>query len=346
MLSLPYAAMKSGLSVEDGTAEKRELAPPVTFAFSTDYTAAYEDYFRDHFGFRLTAVNFANSIKLCLFHSSPSPVLAMRGQGDWIFYADTGAIMPTWAHNNLMSPGEAEARVRHWQELQQSCAADSVVYVRAFWPEKQTIYPEYMPWNMRRLVRGTVSRADQLVTEQRIVAPGLTFIDVRADLTRERFPYPLYQKFDTHWNSLGAFWAYQSFFRQTEHIFHIRPLSLSDYDIQWVPARDGDLLQFIGIYRQSFMEDLLPVFRLKHPGKGYTEVHRQGDPPDATVTLNPHCGNRLKVLLFTDSYGMALQPFFAASIYELVVVWDFYNPDVIRQQMPDVVIDATVERNL
>ncbi len=346
MVSLPYVAMKAGISVEDGRAEKRELAAAVPFAFSTDFADDYENYFGDHFGFRSRLVNSSNHIKFFVFGSSPEPARVMRGKEQWLYFSDTAAIMPCYAHRNLMSSSELELRLRHWESLQAACSVDSITYIRVFWPEKQTIYPEYMPWSMRWLIRGPVSLADQMVFAWQKYDSPLRFVDVRQDLLKGKANHQLYLKFDTHWNSYGAFLAYRSFFRQTETIFKVKPLNVADYDISTELVTDGDLLQFIGIPDQSIITDRVPVFRLKQAGKGYSETVLPAYPEKTTYTRNPNCGNRLKVLCFSDSFGMALQPFFSMSIYEMIFYWGYYEPEVIRNIKPDVVIDATVERNL
>src|SRR5262249_38507788 len=105
---------------------------------------------------------------------------------------------------NPLPPGEVEnwrqtvLRARDW------CRAHGVAYVFTIAPDKPVIYPEYFDDNVRQL--SPVSRADQVFTAT--LDTGVV-VDVRQALMAGKAHDRLFHQTDTHWNSRGAFPAYQ-----------------------------------------------------------------------------------------------------------------------------------------
>ncbi|SFN39792.1 SGNH hydrolase-like domain-containing protein, acetyltransferase AlgX [Nitrosospira briensis] len=225
-------------------------------------------------------------------------------------------------------------------------------------PDKTTIYPEFLPgWAQP----ATESATDTLLKN---VSQGL-YIDTRTALraAKSRFSESLYYKTDTHWNSLGAWVAFQAF--QTE-------IARTETDLRWLTEQDvrisnvnerqgGDLAKFLRL-KEILRDDEvaidikseLPVEtaqydfetgRLKRSG-GNPEIHTAQRP---LLVKSKNALNQKRVLWLRDSFGTAIAPFMAATFSETVQLhYDAAHPEVFARLVevykPDYVFITVVER--
>ena len=83
-------------------------------------------------------------------------------------------------------------------------------YVLVIAPNKESIYPEYLPpWIGPRV---GPTRLDQLMSSLKS-ATDLTVIDLRGAVLADKSASILYYKTDTHWNTRGAYVAYREIMR-------------------------------------------------------------------------------------------------------------------------------------
>jgi hypothetical protein len=327
--------------------EKRALADKIPFSFTKRFTKSYENYYNDNFGFRMLLIDWGGIYKTSLFHASSKPEKTLFGKNGWLFYNDTAdAIIKSYPHKNLLSESQLEWKVRSWEAMKDSCNKAGIQYIKVFWPDKQTIYPEFLPFSMKIQIKDTLSLADQIIAYIKEKRSPLTFIDVRRALREGKKDHQLYQKLDSHWNSYGAFLAYSSFFQQTQSTLGVVPKELNAFNITWQVTHEGDLADMLGLQTQTLLSDFIPVFTYKNTGEQYRELPLDGYPDGLYITRNEKCNNHFKVIMFRDSYSMALEQFFSLSFYEIIYVWNGYNPGLVKELKPDIVIDAAVERYL
>jgi hypothetical protein len=347
MLIFPLISGKFNLLRDPGQLENRKLEAAIPFSFSTQFSRQYEAYYREHFGSRLWLVTLAARYKIGLFQSSPLPDKAQLGRDGWLFYNDTSDhIVDNYLHRSLLTEEKLRLKYQDWESQRDSCRKLGAVYYKVFWPDKQTIYPEKMPVQMRLLVRDTLSFADQMGQYLKRERSGVQLIDVRAALMAGKSKQQLYLKLDSHWNAYGAFLGYSDFMRQISDSVGVNPLTIKDFRVIEEISYEGDLLRMMGLADQKIWNDRVPVFLLKDQTRRYFNLPVNDLPPSSLHTVAPHCGNRLRVLMFRDSYGMALTPFFSYTFYDVVFIWQSYNWELVKQIRPDIVIDATVERHL
>lgn len=348
MLLSPWLNEQFHLFPEKISREKRRTEKKPDFSFSSRFTKKYDAYFSDHFGFRIALIEWGSTEKARWFRASPQPLKALFGSNDWLFFNDTSdRVVQSYTHRDLLDEYELKDKLRIWEFLRDSCARDSIVYIKAIWPDKHTIYPEYMPWVMRYQIKDTLSLTDQLVAYHRLRKSTVPLIDVRNAMLQEKPKETLYLKHDTHWNSMGAFVAYTEFMRQAKFPSSVRILKKSDFEITYQPVHTGDLLDICGLGPVSFLTDVVPLFTPKRSVPTYTLMNAaSGFPENTYLSKNPGCGNTLRVLVFRDSYMDAEIPFFSLSFYEVYYLWYGFDFNMIQKIKPDIVIDACVERYL
>ena len=208
------------------------------------------------------------------------------------------------------------------------------------WPNKSSIYVEFLPSSLKKIQQDTLSKLDQVIEYNHKNNLGLNISDVRKVLNKEKITTKLYHQHDTHWNSYGAFLAYQQFIINTK--LPIKPYSLEDFEIKWKTTFEGDLIEAMGICNNNTIHEIEPIFTLKDKSISIEET--EGDFKYSIVTKNNNAKRDEKVVVFKDSYTNAIQPFLSLHFKEVYYIWTDYNQEVINQLSPDIVIISKVER--
>lgn len=108
----------------------------------------------------------------------------------------------------------------------------------------------------------------------------------------------------------------------------------------------------MGITEMRNAEDLAPVYSLKNQNLNYVTLESNEYPSGTIVTTNMNCGNDKTVLVFRDSYTVALIQFLSLHFKKVIYVnTDYKNnylvdPILIDQIKPNVVMWLRVERYL
>lgn len=322
--------------------EKRQKAVLPPLAFSEACFKDLEAYFNDNFGFRDELINGSSQAKVKLFHSSLNPGKVMYGKKGWLFYNDSNdRIFQSYTHTNLLTEDKLIETESIYRARKEDFHRKNRRYALAFWPNPQSIYPELMPFNMRIQIKDTLAKVDQLINYFNKIHSSVRLTDVRQALWNGKKTQRLYRMHDTHWNAYGAFLAYQKFFKDNFEELGIVPKNIEDFDIAWNFIEDGDLLDMLGLkYKEGFQE-LIPVFTYKHKDN-YQDLSTE----DSIITKNVHCQNGKKLLVFRDSYTIALIQFYSLHFSHVIYIWSRYDQGVVEKIKPDIVIEQYVERHL
>jgi len=346
IIAAPPVANLLGVDGADPKAENRRLA---TFPLiSPNWTSvkkflpALDAWFTDHFAFRAELIRGHGITSYLWFGISPSSEVAVGPRG-WLFCADENGLQDFTNAHPL-----SEAEIQNWRtaivRAQKWCAARGIAYAFAVLPDKSSIYPELFPQTARRVNR--LSHTDQVLAG---MADTGAAIDVRQALIAEKRNVRLFQKTDTHWNSLGAYVGYRTIIdglrRQNPAIPPPKPLS--DFELVTRDIAGMDLAGLMGLKRTLREEDLSLVPKQKHQ---YVVREPLGDSEGADqarfVTEIP--GSTLpRALVFRDSFASAMVPFFSEHFSRVVYLWrtDFAAAE-IEKEHPDVVLQEIIGRYL
>lgn len=334
---------------ENEVTEKRELASEPEFEFSETFSAAYENYYNDNFGLRPTVIKWSNNIKVGLFRDSSKPELVQFGDVGFLFFNQftekDGGIYASYSNTNLISGNQLEKAYQNHLKLKTDLAEKGIEYVLGFWPNKHSIYSDYLPFSMKMQIKNDSSLADQVVDY--FGKRKMSVFDVRADMLKRSAERQLYCKFDSHWNSSGAYEAYASFCRQTFDALGLAPFPLDDFEIKYRITQKGDLTNLLGIDSITGYYDKLPLYSLKDKNKRFRYVAPKGFPKNTIITENDNCGNDKTVVVFRDSYTIALVQFLSLHFSKVIYVWKSpVDKATVEKIKPDIVILGVVERRL
>lgn len=321
------------------TCEKRTLTPYPIIEFHDSILKKMGQYYEDHYGLRNEFMQWQSYIKKRIFLSSANPKDVQIGKNNWLF--PTSKIdfsYGSYTHLNLLTPFELKMfKITHVsrKKLLEKRNCD---YILAVWPNKTTIYPEYVPKYLQWMVKDTISKVDQIIkyfektkTEIQIIYPKNYLLQHKKKT--------IYFKNDTHWNYLGAFYGYTYFLNHSYNIFKVRPNSMSAYKFRFNTIFTGDLLELMGLCTTIDFPDKNPQFQINNNIKIYTN---QGDV--SYKHLNPSAKCNKKVLFFRDSYTKYLIPFLVQHYKESYYYWQDYDQKIVDSIKPDVVVVSKVER--
>jgi len=326
--------------------ENRRLAAipllPRTFKDAGRYTDRWLSFYRDHFGLRNTLIH---AVAVSRFHGlgADTDGNVIIGKDGWLFFRPDGDHdLIAFRGLNPLSDDELTA----WQNLLEKrnawLASKGIPFLVVIPPDKQTIYPEYLPPEYQRL--RPQSRLDQLVERLRQTHSPVRFIDLRAALLAAKPSGILYHKTDTHWNDSGAFVGYSVIIQAVRELlpkWNIIPQTRDDFFHGPLHPEVGDLAKMMDMPDQ-------------YPDQGFQLIRKIPFTIPSTLMdrneiavqdLNDPTKPRL--VFYRDSFGIGLAQLLGPHFGR--IAYAFYyemNPAFILGEKPDLVIDEFLERNL
>ena len=180
------------------------------------------------------------------------------------------------ALHHLFTPQKLTETVNLWVERKNFVEKKGIRFYKAFWPEKHTIYDEFLPWYMSVVVADTLLQLDQVLDYLKKRKLDLQIIDVTKTFKQEKKHKRLYFKHDSHWNSEGAFIAYTRLMNVISRDFPaLKPRPATDFEITYVEKSGGDLSNIIGIGKT----ETVPVYKLKNDSSQVRELPFFDYPP-------------------------------------------------------------------
>jgi hypothetical protein len=339
----PFLANLFDVRPIEANLEKRELAKMPEIRFDDEFPQDFESFFNDNFGLRNLIIQGSGKIKINVFRSSPKPELVQFGKGEFLFYNDLNdEIFNSYTHQNVLKRSDLEVYYSTFEGRKEQLAKLNITYVVGFWPNKHSIYPELLPGSMKSQIQGPFSLADQ-ITEY-FKKNDAQFFDVRESLLNAKSQSSLYRKFDTHWNSDGAFVGYRSFCEQTAKTLRLTPFERIDFEIIYEDGYSGDLTEQIGVEQIAGYSDEVPKYRIKNEKLGFKQVSSKGYPNGSVVTKNPNAEKKQRLVVFRDSFTSQLIQFLSLHYTEVIYLKEKYDKNLIERLEPDVVLSCRVER--
>lgn len=357
LLFLPLADDLLGLDPAPPLDENRTLAAcpraPSSAQELAAFAAPFEAYFNDHFGFRNSLLRLHSLATVYAFGVSPTPMVAIGKEG-WLYLAKeeldyqradrpySAQELATWQHT-------LEVR-RDW------LAARGCRYLVVVVPNKSTIYPEHLPDSARRI--GKTTRLDQLLEHLRSHS-DVDVLDLRPVLLEAKGSEPLYFQTDSHWNTLGAFVAYQEIVRRLGRWFpELEPLSRSSFRTRLTPSTTKDLGAMVGA--DALFPETLVEFKAIAPRRAAkAEVEIPGglsQPPlrDRLYATEIDDPSLPRAVLFCDSFSTFFSVFLSEHFRRIVRFRSSYasdpstlfEPAMVELERPEVVISEFAERFL
>jgi len=346
LLALPPLGTMLGIQRATEDEQNRELVAfphlGLTAASWRAFPDGFTKYFEDNFAFRPLLVRWQATARAKAFHVSPSRSV-IRGRDGWWFYADDGAM-----RDYAEAPPFTTAELEEWRQTLQDTTdwmhARGIAYLFVMAPDKQQMYPEYMPATIRHT---SPSRMDQLAAylHQHSTVPVL---DLRPVLERGKTHERIYHRTDTHWNDRGAYIGYSAIISAlSKSVPGLRPQPRDMFDAT-VVHRDGlDLARMMWLTKVLDEDDLMLVPRRPRAARVVEPLNPEPHGIEARLVTTLPDTTQPRAIVFRDSFGSALIPFLSEHFSRAVYLWqNNADPGVVLQERPNVVIQELVGRRL
>lgn len=335
---------------ESPLVEKRKIAgkPELRFDSLSDYPDLYTSYYNDHFSGRGHLIFWNNFLEYKLFGLSAIPKVLVGKEG-WLFLGQTVVRSGTIDYFRNFSPFTDED-LEQWKELFEQrykwLDARDIRYMVVIAPNKNTIYPEFMPGNIRKA--HSYSRLDQLI-DYLDTFSSVHLVDLRPVLLEAKKQRPVYSRTDTHWNDYGAYIAYREIMRHISRYFkEAQPIPLSQYSINTVNSAGGDLAQMLSLHLDVMREDKIEL------RPRFSPQARGGNLENLAAFVRRSYRERANaplpnIIMVHDSFYQKLRPFLSEHFSRILYIWDWnmnFYPSVIESEKPVLVIDEMAERFL
>lgn len=348
-MSLPSIGAWLGPGEAVSKTEQRYLAAWPRIDGSRDSIETWPDRFAewydDRLGFRDWLIRSWARLSIGVFGVSPTEKLVVGEEG-WLFFGDPRAV----AHFRGLDP-LSDRELETWRQVLEArrdwLAERGIAYLLVLVPDKNLVYPEYMPARLPRM--SDVTPLEQLShhLEETSDVEVLDLLPVMLAAKREERVYHLT---DTHWNDRGAYQAYLA--------IHARLQAMLPA-LAKVPAAEATRSEHsepgMGLAHIVGLTDVYPELVLDAPlvaPRAHIKPEHVRGYDDRVRTLQPIAhgvaDDRLpRAVMFRDSFANALVPYLAEDFSRILYVWDRdVDPRVVTVEQPDVVIQEVVGRFL
>jgi len=344
LLLLPLLDIAFQIDPTPPQSENRLLAAfpqrPDGMAGLKKFQSGWEAYFNDHFGCRKVLVMWHNKLKWSLFKEKNARNVLV-GTGGWMFASEKRMVEHFCGALQFTEP-----ELNGWQKLLERrrdwLAQRGIKYLFILAPDKQSIYPEYLPAWLKDL--GGQTKVDQFFAYMKAHST-VEVLDLRPALFAAKKTAPVYLKTDTHWNQFGIFIAYEKVVQTlAQHqLPGLVPVALEAFDRTNRIEAGGDLVNMRGI--RISMAESNAVFLTPKPGLPALEttIPTGEHVMDLATVKNPH-GSGLAIVN-TDSFGRGWIQFLSYQFGEVDYYWQYHlDAKQIGQKQPVVVVNEMIER--
>ena len=325
LVALPVAPKEVTSSLDDAV----EL-PRITNEDGSVNTAILGElgtWFESNYPFRNELIDADAIVRTeALGISNTSQVVV--GAHGWIYYAGT---LGDYDGSATLSERELDNIAYNLSLVQAFCNDRGAQFVLAIAPNKNTIYPEYMPYtHIGTAEAHSIERLYPYLEEY-----GVTYADLVGALrTSKDAGQTVYYLRDSHWNDIGALSAYYSILDAVE-LAHTSYVGRS----YTTTTHDGDIDAML--FPLAAEPEKVPTLE---GGYDFEFVDTDDVTADLIETEGPGTGT---LLMYRDSFGNNLiQPMaesFERSVFTKLIPYDLGKVDEVD---PDLVVIERAERHL
>lgn len=315
----------------DSSAEKRKLSDPPKIKtedgkLNFSYFDDFETYFSEHFAFRQQLVTLDGYLKSKVFGTSPNADV-ISGKNGWLYYGET---VNDFLNIDTLSDRGINNIKNNLEIINDYCNQNNVKFLFTIAPNKNSVYPEYMPSNY-----SPAGNSDNYERLSAILDEDFPYCDMKEVLLNTESNIPLYHKKDTHWNNLGAYAGHAKLMEMLGR----GKCPSGNWTIR--NDRKGDLAEMIYPTEKADDTQIYSDYKYKYQYLGRFKALDD-------ISIKTFCeGKNGNLLMFRDSYGEAILPFIAECFGEAEFSRTVpYRLDNIGNGGADNVILEIVERNI
>ena len=324
--------------------ENRTLAAaPILGETSVDsFPSSFESWFNDHLPFRNQILTLNGWIDYKFLHTSSSDT-AIVGKDGWLFYKGTARngedTVADYLGTNLFTEEELQQIASNLETIQAQLRDRGCEFYLFLAPNKESVYSEYMPDSSG--AHTSYARLRQ-VTDYLKNHTDIKVVNAEDELEAYKKENPdqqLYYKYDTHWNSVGAYVGT----KELTNTLGYDQVPLSECTLKEVGGYTFDLARMIHL-SQVLTDD--PVYEIR----GYTPhslkmTSNESGTQFTFETDNTAPGNTIFVV--GDSFSAFSAPYYVCHYQHGFMTYYYdYSLSQLDETKPTVFVYEVVERYL
>lgn len=296
----------------------------------------------DKYLWRKSLVEKFNNFKYNIGDRVFSNVLV--GEDGWLYYTGDKSIQDYQKTSpiNKNSMKRLTSILEQFDEKVQQYGGELLVVIP---PDKSTVYPQYMPDEVP--VIGQVSSLDRFL-EHIQNNSNIQILDLRPALTNASEIAPSYYTTDTHWNCIGAYYAYNDIISKLKMSnLELDAYSLSDFELDDSQSSVMDMPSMLALNLKEEKNDVSPKFKTDFSViTGHNDLV-DGKSPRVVVNQGKKAPS---LMVFHDSFyevclNKFIEPTFGRTVsipYRVSEMTDYLN--IIDAEKPDILIVEFAER--
>ena len=335
--------------------ENRNLAPfpEINPEYLDPLPAQFDRWYEDHFYGRASLLEAYGNWINALSVDNMAMRMVVIGRENWVFGEGTAINqykgIDTFSREELIQVRRTQTARAQWLR------GKNIAYYLVVVPNKQTIYPEFLPENIRKI--GQTTQIDQ-VKELFHHDTLIHFLDLREELFARKKEHDLYLFGDTHWNDMGAFYGYQKIIQMITQDFPAlaaHTVCRDSLKLQYHRNFRGNLVNIarLGKMYEHDLPVLMPAYTSRiDSGRTQTHLLPTVYPQYRAYPEIFHSGNENlpKALIIRDSFTRPMVPWLSEHFSTAVYLWDGWryliHKDIVEAEKPDLVMIIMLEEYL
>ena len=307
------------------------------------YPKLYETYFNDYISFRNELVKLKNILDITIFNNLTSKDLLL-GKDKWLFLK-WYPLVEDYIGNYKYYDQELKNAKDNLLKLEKIIKDKNIDFYLMICPDKNKIYPEYMPDYIKR-IHPEYNSTDKLIEYLR-KNYDIKIVYPKKELLKYKESDLLYYKYDAHWNRLGAYIGY---------IELMKAMNKDYIDLKDINIIRNDM--GTPIYK---LANMISLSESKY--KYDTEYSVSNFTTNKNILVNMYNTNkttiehftsnspdRKRVVVLRDSFSQAMLDYISSNFYEVIFISIAYDDinvlDYAIKLNPDIIIYQSVERYL
>ncbi len=297
-----------------------------------EFTKQLKSFLESEFAFRDVLIKAYLLLKEDILQTESIPHSVKHGKNGWYFlgnfyqsvYNESLGIIN---HDNV----DINNVCSNILSMNEICIGRKIDFYCAIVENKHQIYKEMLPL----VPVNTISRFEKV--NQKFERDGsFRLIKLSRDFLESKQTNKLYYKTDSHWTGYGALLGAKVLLDSLQIKYNVQNqlCKLENYEVDSIIDKSMDLSKIIyksiPEYRYQFKPLLDSLKFQEKEGIYYSKI----------------APNKLKVLVFHDSYFLEMRKFLAPHFKEMICFWSEFDIKIIDKVKPDIVIFIRVERNM
>lgn len=258
----------------------------------------------------------------------------LLGRFDWLFYTGNGSIS-YFKGTNLLEEEKMAENLKLMEQLQELCDEKGIQLQFMIMPNKEQMYPEYMPTYE---IADTYKRVDRFVDYVRENSDIHIIYPIR-ELKEAELYWQTYYRYDTHWNYVGAYIGTQALYKA----LGLETTDLHDVNMEKKDADVRGLITMGNLDDSRYAPDIDYIIDYKPE---ITVLSEKGNKMTAGIYYaDTDSPNQKNFVMLADSFRCFMTDYLVKDFSHSVIAHRDYVDGLHESiQNADILVIAAVER--